>query len=118
MNRYPLKVTEFAINKSGFSAEEIQARYKVAKLGYDLSFLYKNCWFFVDRTGAEDKINFLGWCTLEEYEEDLRTEKEEQERQEQEEAEKQRRIYFAGREGTRTERRKDKKASNLIARGI
>lgn len=118
MNRYPLKVTEFAVNKSGFSAEEIQARYQVARLGYTGGFIYKNCWFFVDRTGVDDKIDFAGWCTLEEYEEELRIEKEERERKEQEEAEKQRRIYFAGREGTRTERRRDKRASNLIARGV
>ena len=118
MNRYPLKVTEFAVNKSGFSAEEIQARYQVAKLGYDRSFLYKNCCFFINCEGVDNKIDFLGWCTLEEYEEDLRKEREERERKEKEEAEKQRRIYFAGREGTRTERKRDKRASNLIARGI
>lgn len=118
MNRYPLKVTEFAVNKSGFSAEEIQARYQVATIGYGGYFLYKNCCFFIDKTGVDNKINFSGWCTLEEYEEDLKKEREERERKEKEEAEKQRRIYFAGREGTRTERRRDKRASNLIARGI
>ena len=118
MNRYPLKVTEFAVNKSGFSAEEIQARYQVAYMGYSDYFTYKNCRFFINCNGADNKIDFLSFCPIEEYEEDLRIEKEERERKKQEEAEKQRRIYFAGREGTRTERRRNKRASNLIARGI
>ena len=118
MNRYPLKVTEFAVNKSGFSAEEIQARYQVATIGYGGYFLYKNCRFFINCEGVDNKIDFLGWCTPEEYEEDLKKEREEREEKEQEEAEKQRRIYFAGREGTRTERRRAKRASNLISRGI
>ena len=118
MNRYPLKVTEFAVNKSGFSAEEIQARYQVAYIGYSHYFTYKNCRFFINYEGVENKIDFLSFCPIEEYEEDLKKEREERERKEQEEAEKQRRIYFAGCYGTRTERRRDKRASDLIARGI
>ena len=53
MNRYPLKVTEFAVNKSGFSAEEIQARYQVAYMGYSDYFTYKNCRFFINCNGAK-----------------------------------------------------------------
>ncbi len=109
-----IKVSFFAL-KSGFTEEEILERYKIAKFGHDNSFTLKNQLFALNQTGINNEIIWLGEVPFSWYEEDLKIEKEEKERKERVEKEKLERLFRRA-EGTRTERKRDKRSSNLLGK--
>lgn len=109
-----IKVSWFAKNKSGFSEEQILERYKVAKIGHDGSFTLENQLFSVDKSKVNDIIIWLGTVPKEWYENDLKTEQEEKQRAMKLEQERINRL-FRKPEGTKTERRRDKKSSNYLS---
>lgn len=109
-----VKVSFFAL-KSGFTEEEILERYKIAKLGHDNSFTLKNQLFSLNQTGINNEIIWLGEVPFSWYEEDLKIEKEIKEKLEKERLEKFKRLFRRA-EGTRTERKRDKRSSNLLGR--
>jgi hypothetical protein len=110
-----LYVTKEATEISGYTAIEILNRYQAAHLGFDGSFTLGTNLFGIDKMRANDAIIWLGEVPIEWYEEDIKREEEERIRKAKLIAEKERKLYFAGREGTKTECKRDKKASNIIA---
>lgn len=110
-----LTVTQEAMEYSGYTATEIYNRYEAAHLGFDGSFTLGTNLFGIDKMRANSAIIWLGEVPIEWYEEDIKREEEERTRKAKLIADRERKLYYAGREGTKTERKRDKKASNIIA---
>ena len=111
-----LQVTDVAVQKSGYTEIEILDRYQAAHLGFDGSFTLGTNLFGIDKMRANTAIIWLGEVPIEWYEEDIKREEEERIRKAKLIAENERKLYFAGREGTKTERKRDKKFSNYMSR--
>jgi len=111
-----MDVTVEAVEKSGYDKYVILSRYNIAKIGYDGTFTLGTNLFAVDKQQISDTIVWTGEVPIEWYEEDLKVEENDRIRKAKQMAERGRRLYFAGREGTKTERKRDKRASNLISR--
>lgn len=111
-----LYVTKEAVEISGYTAKEIYDRYEAAHLGFDGSFTLGTNLFGIDKMRPNSAIIWLGKVPLEWYEEDIKREEEERMRKAKLIAENERRAYFAGREGTKTERKRDKRFSDYMSR--
>ena len=111
-----MQVTQTAIEKSGYSAVDIYSRYESAHLGFDGTFTLGTNLFGIDKQRINSAIIWLGNVPIEWYEEDIKREEEERIRKAKMIADRERRLYYAGREGTKTERKRDKRASENIAR--
>lgn len=110
-----LQVTDVAVQKSGYTEIEILNRYQAAHLGFDGSFTMGTNLFGIDKMRVNTAIVWLGEVPIEWYEEDIKREEQERIRKTKLIAENEKKLYYAGREGTKTERKRDKKASNIIA---
>lgn len=110
-----MKVADGIYEKTGFTEEQILQRYEAAKIGFDGSFTFQNYLFGINKQCLHDTIIYLGEIPIEWYEEDLKTEEEERIRKAKEITERQKRLFRRA-EGTRTERRRNKKGSEYIAR--
>lgn len=111
-------VSDEIVKQTGLSAMEIIERYNNAHIGYDGTFTLGTNLFGVNKQCVDDTIIWLGEVSIEWYEQDIKREEEERIRKARFMAERERRLYFAGREGTKTERKRDKRASELISRNF